>query len=661
MGSFDSSNLSQMAVNFARQAAAFDGQDGREIEAWWTSIREHAADVPPWVFEEAFHYVSRALVAVGESRRSHRLSKEFNLELEAYFSNSSNRSANWLNAVGSIAASVNEIESRSLQTDLSNETGRGLLETIDHRNSTFDLSNHGVFNIRTEHWNLTAAPLYEATLAGGLGRVSADGALVVETGKYTGRSPRDKFIVKEPSSQDNICWGPINEATTPECFENLHRRMLSYYQGRELFVQDLYVGADLDYRLPIRVITENPWLSLFARNNFIEPQTDELKNFVPELTVLSAPNFRTVPERDGTNSECALMMNFAESLILAAGSLYSGEIKKAVFSYLSYLMPDRNVLPMNCSANIGSDGNVSIFFGLSGTGKTTLSTDGNRALIGTAEHGWSANGIFNFEGGCYAKVINLSEEAEPEIYAATRRFGTILENVVMDPLLRTLDLDDGSLTENTRASYPIDFIPNICESGNGGHPTNIVMLTADAFGVLPPISQLTAEQAMYHFLSGYTSRVTGTERGVIEPMATFSTCFGAPFMPRHPSVYAMMLARRIKQTGAKCWLVNTGWSGGAFGTGQRMKIGYTRSMLNAALDGRLAEIGVSPDPNFGVLVPASCPDVPAEILQPRTTWADKKAYDTMARDLRSRFQNNFKQFELYVNEDVKAAGVQAAA
>jgi phosphoenolpyruvate carboxykinase (ATP) len=529
------------------------------------------------------------------------------------------------------------------------------------RTSNFGLKNHGIVNARAEHWNLDAAPLYEATLSRGLGKLSVGGALVVETGKHTGRSPNDKFLVEEPSSKSNIWWGPVNKPTSTERFDNLHRQILSYYQGRDLYVQDLYCGADPDYRLAVRVISESPWHSLFARNMFIQPTDKELGDFVPELTILNAPYFHAVPERDGTNSETAIMMNFAEKLVLIAGSIYAGEIKKSVFSYLNYVLPERGVLPMHCSANIGDASDVSIFFGLSGTGKTTLSADGTRALIGDDEHGWSDNGIFNFEGGCYAKVINLSPEAEPEIYATTRRFGTILENVVMDPVTRMLDLDDGSLTENTRASYPIDFIPNICESGSGGQPTNVVMLTADAFGVLPPISRLTADQAMYHFLSGYTARVAGTEKGVTEPQATFSTCFGAPFMPRHPSVYARMLGERIEKTGAKCWLVNTGWSGGAYGTGKRMKIAYTRAMVRAALDGRLAEAGVTPDPNFGLLVPQACPDVPADVLQPRTTWSDKTAYDTTARDLRGRFEKNFKQFEEYVGDEVKQAGIYAAA
>jgi phosphoenolpyruvate carboxykinase (ATP) len=527
--------------------------------------------------------------------------------------------------------------------------------------SKFGIENNGIVNAADVHWNKEAAELYEATIRDGLGRLAPGGALVVETGKHTGRSPNDKFLVEEPSSSEHIWWGPVNRPTTPELFDNLHRQILAYLQGRDVYVQDLYAGADPDYRLSVRVISESPWHSLFARNMFIEPRHEELPAFVPEITILNAPYFHAVPERDGTNSECAIMMNFAERLVLIAGSQYAGEIKKSVFSYLNYVLPDRGVLPMHCSANIGPKGDVGIFFGLSGTGKTTLSADGTRTLIGDDEHGWSPSGIFNFEGGCYAKVINLSEEAEPEIYATTRRFGTVLENVVMDPTTRALDLDDGSLTENTRASYPIDFIPNVEPSGMGAQPKNVVMLTADAFGVLPPISRLNSDQAMYHFLSGYTARVAGTEKGVTEPQATFSTCFGAPFMPRHPSVYAKMLGDYIAKTGAKCWLVNTGWSGGAYGTGHRMKIGHTRAMVRAALAGQLAEVAAAPDPNFGVLVPESCPEVPTGVLKPRETWSDKSAYDSTARDLRGRFESNFKQFEPYVDEKVKKAGIYAAA
>jgi phosphoenolpyruvate carboxykinase (ATP) len=529
------------------------------------------------------------------------------------------------------------------------------------KTNNLGLEAQGVLNAKSIHWNLSTEPLYEATIRGGHGQLSVGGALVVDTGKHTGRSPRDKFLVEEPSSKDDIWWGPINQGTDEASFDNLHRQILSYYQGRELYVQDVYAGADIAHRLRVRVITDVPWHSLFARNMFIRPPAEELVGFEPDMVILHAPYLHMSPERDNTNSETAIMMNFAEKLVLIAGSVYAGEIKKSVFSYLNYILPAAGVLPMHCSANIGKAGDVAIFFGLSGTGKTTLSADGTRTLIGDDEHGWSDNGVFNFEGGCYAKVINLSAEAEPEIYAASHRFGTILENVVMDPQTRTLDLFDDSKTENTRSSYPIDFIPNIQPDGIGGQPDNVIMLTADAFGVLPPISRLTADQAMYHFLSGYTARVAGTEKGVTEPEATFSTCFGAPFMPRHPSVYAKMLGDRIEKSGAKCWLVNTGWSGGAYGTGERMKIAYTRAMVRAALDGRLAEVSTSADPNFGVLVPENCPEVPDDVLDPRATWKDKKAYDTTAGDLRGQFESNFKQFEQYVNEDVKKAGIYKAA
>ena len=526
--------------------------------------------------------------------------------------------------------------------------------------SKFGLDNHGLNNLAGVHWNLGPEALYEATIRSGRGIISKGGALLVETGTYTGRAPNDKFIVEEESSSENIWWGTVNKPTTEARFEALRLQLLAHYQGRELYVQDLVAGADPAYQLNVRVISDSPWHSLFARNMFRQPSAEAMAEFVPELTILNAPYFQTVPARDGVNSDCAIMMNFKERMVLVAGTRYAGEIKKSVFGYLNYVLPDRDVLPMHCSANIGEAGDIGIFFGLSGTGKTTLSADGTRALIGDDEHGWSEDGIFNFEGGCYAKVINLSAEAEPEIYATCNMFGTILENVVMDPATRELDLYDASLTENTRASYPLSFIPNVETSGMGGQPENVVMLTADAFGVLPPISRLSSEQAMYHFLSGYTARVAGTERGLTEPQATFSTCFGAPFMARHPTVYAKMLGERIAKTGAKCWLVNTGWSGGAYGTGKRMEIAHTRAMVRAAVDGRLAEVATSEDPNFGLFVPHACPDVPKEVLQPRQTWADKGAYDSTARELTQRFEANFKQFESLVDDDVKEAGVHAA-
>lgn len=523
------------------------------------------------------------------------------------------------------------------------------------------LNIHGIINTKSVSWNLSAEPLYEATIRGNYGSLSIGGALVVDTGKHTGRSPKDKFIVKEPSSIDEVWWGPVNQGTDSDTFKNLHHRILSYYQGRDLYVQDLFAGAEESNKLRVRVITDIPWHSLFARNMFIRPTAEETENFEPDLVILHAPYLHASPSRDNTNSETAIMMNFAEKIVLISGSVYAGEIKKSVFSYLNYTLPAKGILPMHCSANSGKSGDVAIFFGLSGTGKTTLSADGTRTLIGDDEHGWSDSGVFNFEGGCYAKVINLSAEAEPEIFAASHRFGAVLENVVMDPHSRQINLFDDSKTENTRSCYPIDFIPNIEPSGSGGQPKNIVMLTADAFGVLPPISSLSAEQAMYHFLSGYTARLAGTEKGVTEPEATFSTCFGAPFMPRHPSIYAKMLGERIQKSGAKCWLVNTGWSGGAYGTGQRMQISYTRSMVRAALGGHLTNVDSKPDPHFGVLVPSSCPDVPIDVLDPRSTWQDKTAYESTAKELRCRFEENFKQFEEHVSNDVKEAGIHAAA
>ncbi len=528
--------------------------------------------------------------------------------------------------------------------------------------SRHGLARHGIANPANAHWNLNATALYEHTIRGGHGRLAPGGALVVETGEHTGRSPLDKFIVDEPTASDDIWWGDVNAATSEENFERLHAKVLAYFQNRDLYVQDLYAGADPDYRLPVRVVSESAWHAMFAANMFIQPGHGELQDFVPGFTVLHAPYLHADPERDGTNSQTFIVVHFGRRLVLIGGTSYAGEIKKSIFSVLNYMLPPRGVLPMHCSANIGPGGDTAIFFGLSGTGKTTLSADSSRRLIGDDEHGWSDSGVFNFEGGCYAKVIRLSPEAEPEIYATTRRFGTILENVVMDEASGALDLDDGRLTENTRASYPIDFIPNIAEGGRGGQPKNIVMLTADAFGVLPPISALSPSQAMYHFLSGYTARVAGTEKGLgKEPKATFSTCFGAPFMPRHPSVYAALLGKKMEQTGAKCWLVNTGWSGGAYGTGARMAIGHTRALVRAALDGRLAQIPAKAHPTFGVAIPESCPDVPAEVLDPRNTWADKGAYDKTARDLSGRFEANFKQFEPYVGDDIKSAGIYEAA
>ena len=528
--------------------------------------------------------------------------------------------------------------------------------------SRHGLQEHGIRKVKSACWNLSPPLLVEAALGRGEGTLAEGGALVTLTGQHTGRSPKDKFIVEEPASVDDIWWGEVNAALTPARFGGLHKKMLAYLENRDLFVQDLHAGADPEYRLKVRVVSESAWHSLFARNMFLRPSHDELGDFAPNFTVLHAPNLEADPAADGTNSGTFIVVSFERRLVLIGGTSYAGEIKKSIFSVLNYLLPDQGVLPMHCSANIGPAGDAAVFFGLSGTGKTTLSADNTRSLIGDDEHGWSAKGVFNFEGGCYAKVIKLSAEAEPEIFATTRRFGTVLENVAMDPATRALDLDDNRYTENTRASYPIDFIPGVNPAGMGGHPKNIVMLTADAFGVLPPISRLSPEQAMYHFLSGYTARVAGTEKGLgKEPAATFSTCFGAPFMPRHPAVYATMLGDKMAATEARCWLVNTGWTGGAYGVGERMAIVHTRAMLRAALDGRLAEVATTRHPDFGLEIPAACPEVPEGVLDPKGTWADKQAYDQTARELTRRFEANFKQFEPYVDAGVKAAGIYSAA
>ena len=521
------------------------------------------------------------------------------------------------------------------------------------------LRAHGIIHAGPVHWNYGAAALYEAAVRRGEGRIGEGGPLVCTTGQHTGRSPRDKFVVEDQNTKDTVWWGSVNQPISPEKFATLRQRILGYLQGRELFVQDLWAGADAKYRLPVRVITENAWHNLFARNMFIRPPRAALAGFEPQFTIIQAPGFSAVPEIDGSRSETVIAVDFTNRLVLIAGTSYAGEIKKSVFTIMNYLLPAQNVFPMHCSANIGARGDSALFFGLSGTGKTTLSADPQRTLIGDDEHGWTDSGVFNFEGGCYAKVIRLSREAEPEIYDASTRYGTILENVVLDPETRRLNLDDASLTENTRSSYPLEFIPNASESGTGPYPKNVVMLTADAFGVLPPIAKLTREQAMYHFLSGYTARVAGTEKGLgNEPQATFSTCFGAPFMPRHPTVYAKLFGERLAQDGVDCWLVNTGWSGGSFGVGHRMKIAHTRAMLRAALDGRLAQVETKRDPFFGLHVPVSCPDVPSDVLDPRNTWADKSAYDSTARTLAGRFEENFKQFADAVTPEVREAGIR---
>jgi phosphoenolpyruvate carboxykinase (ATP) len=522
------------------------------------------------------------------------------------------------------------------------------------------LDTLGLKNLGTVHWNLTVPALYEEAIRRGEGQLGEGGAFVVRTGVHTGRSPNDKFFVDDSVTHNNVDWGKTNKPISPERYRALYNRMTAYAQRRDLFARDCWAGADPTHRLGVRVVTETAWHNMFARNMFLRPKTEELAGFKPDFTILNLPGFQAEPKLDGTASDCVILVNFTDRVVAIGGTWYAGEIKKSVFTILNYLLPQKNILPMHASANIGPKGDVAIFFGLSGTGKTTLSADPSRTLIGDDEHGWAETSLFNFEGGCYAKVIKLSREAEPEIYATTHRFGTVLENVVIDPT-GALDLDDGQYTENTRACYPIDFIPNAHDTGIAGTPENIVMLTADAFGVLPPISRLSPEQAMYHFLSGYTARVAGTEKGVTEPQATFSTCFGAPFMPRHPTVYAKMLGEKMARQNVKCWLVNTGWSGGGFGVGQRMSIRHTRAMVRAALDGTLAAAASSTDPHFGMQVPSACPDVPGEVLNPKSTWKDKKAYDVAARDVAQRFEKNFEQFESHVDGKVKQAAIRAAA
>jgi len=520
------------------------------------------------------------------------------------------------------------------------------------------LEQEGLQGVRVR-WNLSPAALYEEAVRRQEGLIAAEGPLVCRTGQHTGRSPNDKFIVREPSSEKDVAWGGPNRPMSVEHFEALHRDLLASLTGTELFVQDCFAGADPRYRLPIRVITEYAWHNLFARNLFIvDPEA--AAEHAAALSIIDAPSFRADPARHGTNSEVVIVINFAERLVLIGGTSYAGEIKKSVFSTLNYLLPLRGVMPMHCSANVGAAGDVSLFFGLSGTGKTTLSSDPERGLIGDDEHGWSEHGVFNFEGGCYAKTIRLSADAEPQIHATTRRFGTVLENVVVDPETRQLNLDDDRYTENTRAAYPIEYISNAIPSGQGGQPKNIVMLTADAFGVLPPISRLSSAAAMYHFLSGYTAKVAGTEKGVTEPKATFSTCFGAPFLPLAPSRYAAMLGERIARHQAQAWLVNTGWTGGPYGTGTRMKIKFTRAMIQAALTGLLDGVQYEKDKLFNLDVPLSCPDVPADVLKPRSTWADKEAYDQQALKLARMFADNFEKFASQVADDVRRAGPSAA-
>lgn len=522
--------------------------------------------------------------------------------------------------------------------------------------SSFDLVTKTQVQAKKTHWNLTPPLLYEHIIKQNEAMMAEFGPLVIYTGKCTGRSPKDKFFVEENSSQNHIWWNKDNKAFAIDKFEKLKVRVLDYFQQKELYIQDCYGGADPAYRFPARIITDTAWGSLFAYNMFIHAEAKSPQEFSPEVTVLVASGFETEPEIDGTRSDVVVSINLGQKLAIIAGTRYAGEIKKTIFTVLNYLFPLQGIFPMHCSANIGKEGDTALFFGLSGTGKTTLSADPKRRLIGDDEHGWSDHGIFNFEGGCYAKVIRLSEKDEPEIYSMTRRFGTILENVVIDPATRKIDLNDDTITENTRASYMLRELEHHEPSGMGDHPKNIIFLTADAFGVLPPIAKLTPDQAMYHFLSGYTAKVAGTEKGIKEPQATFSNCFGGPFMVHHPSVYAKLLGEKIENHQVNCWLVNTGWTGGPYGVGSRMKISYTRKMVDELLSGSLKDVVYETDPVFGLRIPQSCPGVPEEVLNPRNTWKDPAAYDQQAQKLAAMFQENFKQFADGVPAEVLDAG-----
>jgi phosphoenolpyruvate carboxykinase (ATP) len=505
------------------------------------------------------------------------------------------------------------------------------------------------------HYNLSVAELVEAAITRKEGKLTINGAFAAETGKYTGRSPKDKFIVDEPTVKHKISWGNVNRPISTDNFEKLYYDVLEYLTGKDLFVFDGFAGADPSYRLPIRVINEYAWHNLFAHQLFVRPSSNkEVDEHQAEFTVLSAPGFEADPKVHGTNSETFIIVSFEKKVVLIGGTKYAGEMKKSIFSVMNFLLPELGVLSMHCSANVSEEGNVALFFGLSGTGKTTLSADPNRRLIGDDEHGWSNRGVFNIEGGCYAKTINLSLEKEPQIWNAVR-FGTVLENVFVRSGDRNMDYDDASLTENTRAAYPVDYIPGALIPGVAGHPDTIIFLTADAFGVLPPITKLTKAQAMYHFLSGYTSKLAGTERGVTEPESTFSTCFGSPFLPLHPGVYAKMLGEKISEKNAKVYLVNTGWSGGPYGVGKRMNLKYTRAMVNAAIRGALESVSYTQDPIFGLHIPREVPGVPGEILEPRNTWDNKAEYDKMAKELAASFVNNFAKFT-EISEEIKQAG-----
>ena len=522
----------------------------------------------------------------------------------------------------------------------------------------YGLDNLGFTNLRKAYWNLPMEALYEEAIFRGEANISRMGPLIVNTGKHTARAASDKFVVREATTEEAIWWGQYNKPFEAEKFDALFARMQGYFQGRDVFVQDCFGGADPDNRIPIRIITELAWHSLFVRNMFIKPQTtEEYRRHVPEFTIICAPGFKASPQIDQTLSETYIVLNFAKKMCIIGNTAYAGEIKKSIFTLLNYLLPLNEVMTMHCSANVGKQGDVALFFGLSGTGKTTLSADPNRGLIGDDEHGWSDNGVFNFEDGCYAKVIELSPSAEPQIYACTHRFGTILENVIWDPVSRAIDLDDDSLTENTRASYPLDFIENAILGKRGGHPKNVIFLTCDASGVMPPIASLSVEQAMYHFISGYTSKIAWTEIGLRdEPEITFSACFGGPFMVHHPTFYTELLRRKIERYKVKCWLVNTGWVGGPYGIGKRISIKHTRNLLNAILCGALQDVEYYTDPVFGFQVPKVCPDVPEDVLYPARSWQNEDDYWKKYKQLASRFVSNMKKFEDDTPQEVIAAG-----
>ncbi len=535
------------------------------------------------------------------------------------------------------------------------------MKQLGHTCKPDTLRAFGITEADTVYWNLTTPELYTQALRREEGSLVHLGPLAVDTGKYTGRSPNDKFVVRDAETEAKVAWGPVNQPLAPEHFATLKEDVLAATAGKTLFVQDVFVGTHPSYRVPVRVITEYAWHNLFVRNMFVRPTRRALENHTPVYTVLDLPSFRAEPERHGSRTDTVIALNLSEKLVLIGATEYAGEMKKSAFSMMNYELPAKGVMPMHCSANVGPDNEVAVFFGLSGTGKTTLSATSERTLIGDDEHGWSAEGVFNFEGGCYAKIEHLSAQAEPEIYATTRRFGTILENVVIDPETYHVNLDDTSKTQNTRAAYPVTHISNASVVGYAGHPTNLLFLTADAFGVLPPIAKLTEEQAMYYFLSGYTAKLAGTERGVTEPQATFSACFGSPFMPLEPSVYGKLLVEKIRAHDTDVWLVNTGWTGGPYGVGQRMPIAYTRAIIDAALEHRLDGVAYSDDNLFGLAVPQTCPGVPAEVLNPRATWQDASAYDAQASKVAGMFAANFTKYEATVSDAVKRAGPRLEA